>query len=110
VSPLPLPEDGRRTSFRNVMMFILYFNISSGRCTKFRRQFSIILICRQNERNEIERRQKMNGKEKKESETGVQKEVKNGTFKKEEYNTETRQVRTKTARTRLKDGPNTAAH
>ena len=52
----------------------------------------------------------MNGKEKKESETGVQKEVKNGTFKKEEDNTETRQVRTKMTRTRLKDGPNTAAH
>ena len=52
----------------------------------------------------------MNGKEQKESETGVQKEVKNGTFKKEEDNTETRQVRTKMTRTRLKDGPNTAAH
>jgi hypothetical protein len=36
VSPLPSPEDGRKTSLRNVV--ILYFYILSGRWTKSRRQ------------------------------------------------------------------------
>jgi hypothetical protein len=42
VSPFPSPEDGRRTSFRNVV--ILYFYISSGRWTKSRRQLVLNVI------------------------------------------------------------------